>query len=119
MMNCVISAALAMIAPGILAALSLAIPPRTRSTGFAVASLWVIPGLFVLPVIGWVADNWTIRVGMLVMLPLFLVGSLILRSTADVIDGDIAQVWTSAAARAEVLSDRRHGTAAHRRHSCP
>ena len=110
-LNCAISAALAMIAPGILATLSLAIPPRTRATGFAVASLWVIPGLFVLPVIGWVADNSSIRVGMLVMLPLFFVGSMILRTTSDVIDGDIAQVWSSAAARAGVLYDRRHGTA--------
>jgi branched-chain amino acid transport system ATP-binding protein len=109
--NCVISGALAMILPGILAALSLAIPPRARATGFSVASLWVIPGLAVLPMIGWVADTWTIRVGMIVMLPLFFVGSLILRSTADVIDDDIAQVWRSATARAEVLFDRRHGEA--------
>src|SRR3546814_17713727 len=38
----VIVAAFAIIAPGILATLSLAIPPRARSMGFAVASLWVI-----------------------------------------------------------------------------
>ena len=40
----VITAMLAMLAPGILATLSLAIPPRARSMGFAVGSLWVIPG---------------------------------------------------------------------------
>ena len=34
-LNCVISAALAIVGPGILAALSLAIPPRARATGFA------------------------------------------------------------------------------------
>ncbi len=109
--NCVVSASLALIAPGILTSLSLAIPPRARSTGFSVASLWIIPGLAVLPLIGWIADTWSIRVGMLVMLPLFFVGSLVLRSTADVIDEDIAQVWQSAAARAEVLYDRRRGAA--------
>jgi branched-chain amino acid transport system ATP-binding protein len=108
-LNCVISGALAMIGPGILAALSLAIPPRARATGFSVASLWVIPGLLILPFIGWVADTWSIRVGMLVMLPMFVIGSLILRSVGDVIDGDIAQVWQSAAARAEVLYERRQG----------
>ena len=43
-----------MLGPGILASLSLAIPPRTRATGFSVASLWVIPGLLVLPLIGWI-----------------------------------------------------------------
>jgi branched-chain amino acid transport system ATP-binding protein len=107
--NCVISAALAIIGPGVLAALSLAIPPRARATGFAIGSLWVIPGLAVLPAIGWVADNWSIEIGMLVMIPMFLIGSLLLRSVADVIDGDIAQVWQSAAARSEVLYERRQG----------
>jgi branched-chain amino acid transport system ATP-binding protein len=109
-LNCVISASLAIIGPGVLAALSLAIPPRARATGFAIGSLWVIPGLFVLPVIGWIADNWSIEVGMLMMIPMFVIGSLMLRSVADVIDGDIAQVWQSAAARSEVLFDRRQGT---------
>jgi ABC-type branched-subunit amino acid transport system ATPase component/MFS family permease len=108
-LNCLISAALAIIGPGVLAALSLAIPPRARATGFAIGSLWVIPGLAVLPMIGWVADNWSIEIGMLVMIPMFLIGSLLLRSVADVIDDDIAQVWQSATARSEVLLDRRQG----------
>lgn len=108
-LNCVISGALAIIGPGVLAALSLAIPPRARATGFAIGSLWVIPGLAILPVIGWIADNWSIEIGMLVMIPMFLIGSLLLRSVADVIDEDIAQVWQSAAARSEVLYDRRQG----------
>ena len=108
-LNCVISAALANIGPGVLAALALAIPPRARATGFAIGSLWVIPALAVLPMIGWVADNWSIEIGMLVMIPMFLIGSLLLRSVADVIDGDIAQVWQSAAARSAVLYDRRQG----------
>jgi len=109
-LNCVISASLAIIGPGVLAALSLAIPPRARATGFAIGSLWVIPGLAILPVIGWVADNWSIEIGMLVMIPMFVIGSLLLRSVADVIDDDIAQVWQSAAARSSVLYDRRQGT---------
>jgi ABC-type branched-subunit amino acid transport system ATPase component/sugar phosphate permease len=108
-LNCFISAALAIIGPGLLAALSLAIPPRARATGFAIGSLWVIPGLLVLPAIGWVADNWSIEIGMLVMIPLFIIGALILRSVGDVIDGDIAQVWKSTAARSEVLYERRQG----------
>ncbi len=108
-LNCVISAALAIIGPGVLAALSLAIPPRARATGFAIGSLWVIPGLAVLPMIGWVADNWSIEVGMLILIPMFVIGSFILRSVADVIDDDIAQVWQSTAARSEVLYDRRQG----------
>lgn len=109
-LNCLISASLAIIGPGVLAALSLAIPPRARATGFAIGSLWVIPGLAILPMIGWVADNVTIEFGMLLLIPMFVIGSLVLRSTADVIDGDIAQVWQSAAARSAVLHERRNGT---------
>ena len=108
-LNCVITAALAIIGPGVLAALSLAIPPRARATGFAIGSLWVIPGLAILPMIGWIADNWSIEVGMLLLIPNFVIGALLLRSVGDVIDDDIAQVWQSAAARSEVLYDRRQG----------
>ena len=107
--NCVISASLAMLGPGILVALSLAIPPRARSTGFSVASLWVIPGLVVLPIIGWISGHVGIRWGMLVLVPLFVIGSLVLGSAGSMIDGDIAQVWRAAAARSEALYQRRHG----------
>ena len=71
----------------------------------------MIPGLFVLPLIGWIADRVSIRVGMLVMIPLFIVGGLIQRTIGKVIMDDIAQVWQSAAARSEVLYDRRNGNA--------
>ncbi len=107
--NCVISAALAVLAPAIFSGLSLAIPPRARATGFSVASLWIIPGLGVLPLIGWVADQFTIRIGMLVMIPLFVIGGLIQRSIGNVIMDDIAQVWQSAAARSEALYERQRG----------
>lgn len=109
--NCVISAALAVLAPAIFTGLSLAIPPRARATGYSVASLWIIPGLAVLPMIGWIADKFTIRVGMLVMIPLFIIGGLIQRSIGNVIMDDIGQVWQSAAARSEALYDRRQGQA--------
>ena len=39
-------------AAGLLAALSVAIPPRARSMGFSMASVFVLPGLLTLPVIG-------------------------------------------------------------------
>ena len=109
--NCVISAALAIVGPSILVSLSLGIPARVRATGFSVASLWVIPGLLVLPFIGWIADNIGIRVGMLVLTPLFLVGSLMLNAVGKVIDADIAQVWQASAARSEALHQRRQGEA--------
>jgi branched-chain amino acid transport system ATP-binding protein len=109
--NCVISAALATIAPGVLAVLSLAIPARARATGFSIASLWIIPGLLILPFVGWLADVWTIRAGMLAMVPMFLIGSLVLRSSSELVVADIGEVWRSMAARSEALYQRRQGAA--------
>ncbi len=109
--NCVISATLAVVGPGILVALSLAIPARARATGFSVASLWVIPGLLILPLIGWISTQVGIRWGMLTLVPLFIIGSLILGTAQNTIDADIAQVWQASAARSEALYQRRRGEA--------
>jgi ABC-type branched-subunit amino acid transport system ATPase component/predicted MFS family arabinose efflux permease len=99
--NAVITGTLAILAPGILASLSLAIPPRARSMGFSVASLWVIPGLVVLPIVGGIGDRWGLRWGMLVMVPVFAIGGVVIASTRRTIDEDIAEVWRTAAARGE------------------
>jgi ABC-type branched-subunit amino acid transport system ATPase component/sugar phosphate permease len=107
--NAVITAGLAIVLPGIIATLSLAIPPRTRSLGFSIASLWVLPGLAILPVVGAIGDAWGIRWGMLVMTPVFLVGALVISSAGGVIGDDIRQVWRVAAARSEDLYERLHG----------
>ena len=107
--NACITAALAVVGPGILAALSLAIPPRCRSLGYSIASLWIIPGLILLPLIGWIADHWGIRAGMLLMTPVFLIGGLVLSSAGSLIKADIGQVWQASAAMAEVANERRKG----------
>ncbi len=107
----VIAASFAIIAPGVYATLSLAIPPRARSMGFAVGALWVIPGLVVLPVIGWLGDQVGLRWGMLVMVPIFLLGGLLISSSKDTIARDITQVWAATAARSEMAYDRAHGQA--------
>jgi branched-chain amino acid transport system ATP-binding protein len=108
----VITAAFAIIAPGVLATLSLAIPPRARSMGFAVASLWVIPGLVMLPIIGWVGDQLSLRWGMILMVPVFLLGGAVISSSRQTISADIAEVWKATAARSEVAYERAHGGAA-------
>jgi ABC-type branched-subunit amino acid transport system ATPase component/predicted MFS family arabinose efflux permease len=105
----VITAAMAILAPGILATLSLAIPPRARSMGFSVASLWVIPGLVVLPVIGWIGDKYGLRWGMLIMVPVFIVGGVIISTTKHTIARDIGEVWRGAAARGEMAYERSKG----------
>jgi len=107
--NFLIALCLAIVGPGILASLSLAIPPRARSMGFSMASLWALPGLVMLPFIGWIADSWGIRAGMAMMVPVFLIGGLVIASGGNVINNDIAQVRATALARAEVMKQRRRG----------
>lgn len=109
--NVLTSGVVALLAPAIYAALSLAIPPKVRSFGFAVTALWVLPGLVVLPLVGTIADTWGIRAGLLVMVPVFVIGAFIVASGAPLVRRDAQKVWTSAAAQSEVLWARRQGQA--------
>ncbi|MCB0978913.1 MAG: MFS transporter, partial [Acidimicrobiales bacterium] len=107
--NSLIAACLVIVGPGVMASLSLAIPPRARSMGFSIGALWVLPGLLVLPTVGWFGDLYGFRWGMALLTPVFLVGGLVIASVGKVIDDDVAQVWTSAATRAKMLQDRAEG----------
>jgi branched-chain amino acid transport system ATP-binding protein len=109
--NFVVNAALSVLLPGILATLALAIPPRARSVGFSVASLWVIPGLVILPIVGWLGDRTNLRVGMLLMVPVFLIGGILIARTKHTIRADINEVWQATAARAQDAAARRAGRA--------
>jgi len=99
----------AMFVPSIFAVLSMAIPPRARAMGFSIGSLWILPGLVVLPLIGAIGDAWGIRTGMLMMTPVYLIGGLLLSTAGLVIADDIKQVWATAAARSEVALLRSEG----------
>ena len=50
--NAVISGSFFLLVPGIYAVLSLAVPAKVRSFGFAIGTLWILPGLLLLPVVG-------------------------------------------------------------------
>ncbi|MEN3272185.1 MAG: hypothetical protein V7636_946, partial [Actinomycetota bacterium] len=90
---------------------ALALPPRARGMGFSLGSLWVLPGLLALPIVGSIGDRYGIRTGLLLMIPIFIVGGLIIASAGLVINDDIKQVWQTAAARSEVVYERRQGLA--------
>ncbi len=104
-----IAALLLVLTPGIYATLSLTIPPRIRGLGFSIGSLWIVPGLLILVVIGGVADDIGIRQGLLVMVPVFAIGAAIIASAGQFIASDIAKVRASTVAQAEVLAARRRG----------
>jgi len=107
--NVLLTTILAILLPGLLATLSLAIPARARAIGFSISSWWAIPGLLLLPAIGWVSDTFGTRQGMLLMTPVLAVGGLMIASGGKVIRRDIADVWGSSAARSQALVDRAEG----------
>ena len=89
MFHVVISACLAFTLPAVFAALSLAIPARARSVGFAMASVFVLAGLVTLPVVAAVGESWGMRWGITVLTPMFLLGGLVIASAGDLIARDI------------------------------
>jgi branched-chain amino acid transport system ATP-binding protein len=109
--NIFITSSLAFLLPGIFAALSLAIPARSRSMGFSMGSVFVLPGLAFLPIIGLIGQVWGLRVGMLAMTPMFLFGGLAIATAGQFIKRDINNVWTASAALSEVAHKRRKGEA--------
>ena len=110
-MNVLVAGIISLLTPGIFAALSLAIPPKARSLGFSMASLFILPGLVAIYIVLWISDNWGIRQGLLLMAPIFLIGSWILATASFYVKSDINRVWTSTAAQAEVMYQRRAGLA--------
>lgn len=107
--NALLSGAFFLLIPGIYVVLSLAVPAKVRAFGYAIGTLFILPGLVVLPIIGQLADDHGIRIGLLVAAPVFLVGGLILASAGAFVEHDIAQVWKQTAARSEVAHLRRQG----------
>jgi branched-chain amino acid transport system ATP-binding protein len=107
--NVLISGLASLLAPGIFASLSLAIPPKVRAVGYSVSAVFVLPGLLLLTIVGSIADDHGLRWGLLVMVPIFLVGAFILSSASMFVKQDINRVWTSTAAQAEVKYQRARG----------
>ncbi len=107
--NAGIDASLAIVGPGVLASLSLAIPSRVRSVGFSIGALFVLPGFLVLPIVGALGDAVGFRYGLLILVPIFTVGGLIVASAGGLIAQDVRDVWTSMHTRAQMLLDRQAG----------
>jgi len=107
--NAGIDMAFAVVGPGVLAALSLAIPARARALGFSIGALFILPGLVIIPIVGAIGDHVGLRYGLLALIPVFAIGGLILGTAGRVIDSDVKNVWTSMHARQEMMAARLEG----------
>lgn len=100
------AAATAVLTPGILAVISLAVPPRMRSLGFATGAVWILLGAMFLPLIGGIGDRYGLRIGLLVFLPVYVIGSLLLASAGRPLNDDIQEIRESALAQAQARRSR-------------
>ena len=73
------------------------------------ASLFILPGSDRAVHRRRIADTYGIRSGLLIMVPMFLIGAWILSSASLFVKSDISRVWTSTAAQAEVRLKRSQG----------
>ncbi len=100
-----------MLLPGVFAVISLAVPPRMRTLGFATGSLWFLLGLPVLPIVGAIGDRYGLRVGILIFIPVYLVGSFMLASAGRYINADIERNNLSSRTQSEIRRRRLDGDA--------
>jgi branched-chain amino acid transport system ATP-binding protein len=107
--NALISLGLFLLLPGIFAVMSLAIPAKVRSFGYAVGLLWILPGFLLLPIIGVIGEAHGLRVGLMAAAPVFLIGGLIVASGGSFVADDITRVWRTAATLSEVAHLRSQG----------
>ena len=69
---------------------SIIMPAKARTVGFAITRLWALPGLIILPFVGAVGDAHGLRWGLVVSLPVFLLGSFIIGAGGRSFQSDMA-----------------------------
>ncbi|MDQ3107115.1 MAG: MFS transporter, partial [Actinomycetota bacterium] len=110
-MNVLVSMATASILPALYTVFSLAIPPRVRSVGFSIGSVFTLPALIGVVLVGSLGDQYGITTAILLTLPVQLIGVIMLASAGNFLAADISKLRTSTVAMAEVRAARSRGQA--------
>jgi ABC-type branched-subunit amino acid transport system ATPase component/MFS family permease len=110
-MNCLVSMAAASILPALYTVFSLAIPPRVRSVGFSIGSVFALPAFIGIPIVGSLGDQYGITAAILLTLPVQAMGVVMLASAGNFLGSDINKLRTSTVAMAEVRAARKRGEA--------
>jgi len=105
----VLQAAAALLAPGVATLFAMITPPRVRTVGYAFGALWALPGLLMLPVAGGLGDALGLRWGMLVGLPIFMIGAFMVAGSGGAFRADMHATLVAAGAAAEARRARAEG----------
>ncbi len=100
----IISGAGAIVTPAIYAVVATVLPPRARAMGFSIGALWAMPGALVLVLVGAISDSVGLTGGILVLVPVFLIGAFILASGGQFVAADIERVRQTALAQSQRLA---------------
>ena len=100
-----------LLGPTFSALMSVVIPARVRSFALGVAALALAPGLFIAPIAGWIGDTYGIRAGILMLVPVFLLGAAILGSASSSVEPDMRAATAAAAAARATQQAREDGRA--------
>jgi branched-chain amino acid transport system ATP-binding protein len=98
---CGFSFAAFVLGPSTQALLSLVIPARARGVGLSLFVVAIVPGYLIFVVAGAIGDHFGLRGGILVLVPVYLIGAVILMSASATVDADIRSA-TAAAMAAQI-----------------
>jgi branched-chain amino acid transport system ATP-binding protein len=108
-LSCLYALVGSLLLPGLSTAFSLILPPRARGLGFAMSSIWAIPGVMFLIPMGIIGEAHGDRWGLGIGAPVFLVGALILASAGTQFRADMLRARLSSLASLEVKKAKAAG----------
>ncbi len=100
-----------LVVPAFATLFSIVMPASARTVGFALTRLWALPGLVVLPIAGGIGDEYGLRWGILLGVPVFLVGALVVGAGGRSFQSDMAAAHDASMAALEKARTARRATA--------
>lgn len=91
---------------------SIVMPASARTVGFALTRVWALPGLVMLPIAGGIGDAHGLRWGIVVALPVFLVGAAVVGAGGRSFQTDMAAAHEASLAAVERSREARAARAA-------
>jgi ABC-type branched-subunit amino acid transport system ATPase component/predicted MFS family arabinose efflux permease len=101
----------AILVPASAALITMVIPPRARGFALSAGILFALPGYLFYLAFGLVGDAWGLRAGLLVMTPVYLIGSFIIASAGSSVDADMRAAQAAALASHVSRESRKEGDA--------
>ena len=101
----------ALVLPALLALTTMVVPPRARGFALSIGAVFIVPGLAFAPLLGGIADRAGLRVGLLLMTPIYMIGAVIITSAGTSVEADIRAAQAASVASYVARESKREGRA--------